>query len=159
MSRRSFRHLELQNPSTGDDFILSSGIFYLVLLFTTMRVVAPLKDDPILSGRSILSFRHLELQNPSIISDFRHRDRMPAKICRRVRKKCKLFFLVPFFTTMEVAAPLKNYPILSGRSTGSFRHLELQNPSIISDFINRQSLVQKSTEEEQKEQVGSTSIE
>ena len=74
----------------------------------------------------------------------------------------KKFFLVPFFTTMEVAAPLKNYPILSGRSTGSFRHLELQNPSIISDFINRQSLVQKSEEEEEEqeqEQEESTFIE
>ena len=116
-----------------------------------MEVAAPLKNYPILSGRSIRSFRHLELQNPSIISDFRHRDRMPAKICRRVQEKCEKFFLVPFFTTMEVAAPLKNYPILSGRSTGSFRHLELQNPSIISDFINRQSLVQKSEQEEEEE--------
>merc|ERR1712105_515493 len=99
-----------------------------------MEVAAPLKNDPILSGRSTGSFRHFELQNPSLISDFSHRDRM-------VRKKCEKFFLVPFFTTIEVAAPLKKYPILSGRSTGSFRHLELQNPSIISDFINRQSLV------------------
>merc|ERR1712105_126678 len=94
-------------------------------------------------GRSIRSFRHLELQNPSIISDFRHRDRM-------VQKKCEKFFLVQFFATMEVAAPLKKYPILSGRSTGSFRHLELQNPSIISDFINRQSLVQKSEQERRR---------
>ena len=39
-------------------------------------MVAPLKNDPILSGRSIWSFRHLELQNPSIISDFRHRARL-----------------------------------------------------------------------------------
>ena len=53
---------------------------------------------------------------------------------------------------MEVAAPLKNYPILSGRSTGSFRHLELQNPSIISDFINRNRMVQKSEKQEQEEE-------
>merc|ERR1712105_369354 len=124
-----------------------------------MEVAAPLKNDPILSGRSTGSFRHLELQNPSIISDFRHRDRMPAKICRRVRKKVETFFLVPFFTTMEVAAPLKNYLILSGRSTGSFRHLELQNPSIISDFINRQSLVRKSEQEQEQEEEESTFIE
>ena len=39
-------------------------------------VVAPLKNDHILSGRSIRSFRHLELKNLSIISDFRHRSRM-----------------------------------------------------------------------------------
>merc|ERR1712090_109838 len=111
-----------------------------------MEVAAPLKNDPILSGRSTGSFRHLELQNPSIISDFRHRDRIPAKICRRVRKKVEKFFLVPFFTTMEVAAPLKNYPILSGRSTGSFRHLELKNPSIISDFRDRERMVRKKVE-------------
>ena len=117
-----------------------------------MEVAAPLKNDPILSGRSTGSFRHLELQNPSIISDFRHRDRMPAKICRMVQEKCEKFFLVPFFTTMEVAAPLKNYPILSGRSTGSFRHLELQNPSIISDFINRNRMVRKSEKEEEEEE-------
>ena len=41
----------------------------------------PLKNDPILSGRSIWLFRHLELQNPSIISDFRHRSELlPATI-------------------------------------------------------------------------------
>ena len=53
---------------------------------------------------------------------------------------------------MEVAAPLKNDPILSGRSTGSFRHLELQNPSIISDFINRNRMVRKSEKEEEEEE-------
>ena len=53
---------------------------------------------------------------------------------------------------MEVAAPLKNYPILSGWLIWSFRQLELQNPSIISDFINRQSLVQKSEEQEEEEE-------
>merc|ERR1712105_144551 len=68
------------------------------------------------------------------------------------KKNAKSFFLVPFFTTMEVAAPLKNYPILSGRSTGSFRHLELQNPSIISDFINRDRMVRKSEKEEEEEE-------
>ena len=44
---------------------------------------------------------------------------------------------------MGVAAPLKNYLILSGRSMGSFRHLELQNPSIISDFRRRDRMVQE----------------
>ena len=71
--RLSFRHLELQNLSTGDDFIL------LVPLFTTMGVMALLKNYPILSGRLIWSFRHIELQNPSIISDFSHRERMVRK--------------------------------------------------------------------------------
>ena len=42
-SRQLFRHLELQNLSTGEDFILSSGIIFLVPLFTTMGVAALLK--------------------------------------------------------------------------------------------------------------------
>ena len=54
-----------------------------------MGVVAPLKNYPILSGRSIQSFRHIELQNLSIISDFIHRDRMLAKICRMVQRSEK----------------------------------------------------------------------
>ena len=44
--------------------------------------------------------------------------------------------LVPFFTTMEVVAPLEKDPILSGRSIWSFRHLELLNPYTGYDFIN-----------------------
>ena len=43
---------------------------------------------------------------------------------------------------MEVVAQLENDPILSGRSIRSFRHLELQNPSIISDFRHRSRMVQ-----------------
>ena len=57
---------------------------------------------------------------------------------------------------MEVAAPLKTDPILSGRSIRSFRHLELQNPSIISDFRDSR---EKNEEEEEKEEQESTSIE
>ena len=53
-----------------DNFIIGSGIIFLVPFFTTIGVAAPLKTDPILSGTSIRSFRHLELKNPSIISDF-----------------------------------------------------------------------------------------
>ena len=78
-SIRSFRHLKHQNPSTGDDFIHSSGIFFLVQFLATMEAVAPLANDPIMSGRSIRSFRHLEHQNPSIISDSIGRARMAAK--------------------------------------------------------------------------------
>ena len=54
----------------------------LVLFITTIGVAAPLKNDPIISVRSIQSFRHLELQNPSIISDFRHRSRMVQQFQR-----------------------------------------------------------------------------
>ena len=44
-----------------------------------MEAVAPLANDPIMSGRSIQSFRHLEHQNPSIISDSIGRARMAAR--------------------------------------------------------------------------------
>ena len=44
---------------------------------------------------------------------------------------------------MGVMASLENDPILSGRSIQSFRHLELQNPSIISDFRHRSRMVQE----------------
>ena len=58
-----------------DNFIIGSGIIFLVPFFTTIGV-APLKNDPILSGRSIRSFRHLEHKNLSIISDFIYGTRM-----------------------------------------------------------------------------------
>ena len=41
---------------------------------------------------------------------------------------------MPFFTTIPMVVSLKNNPILSGRLIQSFRHLKLQNPSIISDY-------------------------
>ena len=47
------------------------------------------------------------------------------------------YFLVPFLATKETLAPLANDPILLGRSIWSFRHLDCQNPSIISDSIDR----------------------
>merc|ERR1711942_222407 len=59
----SFRHLNHQNLSTGDDFIYSSG--FLVPFLATMKVVALLANDLIMLGTLIWSFRHLEHQNPS----------------------------------------------------------------------------------------------
>ena len=44
-------------------------------------------------------------------------------------------FLVYFLATKEALALLANDPIMSGRLIRSFRHLECQNPSIISDSI------------------------
>jgi len=74
---------------------------------------------------------------------YSHLDTLNSKICLLVmilsiffQKKTQKFFLVPFFTTMEVVAPLENHPILSGRSIRSFRYLELQNPSTGYDFIH-----------------------
>ena len=51
--------------------------------------------------------------------------------------------LVPFLTTMDLVAPLENNAILYGTSIQSFRHLELHNPSIISDFRHRSRMVQQ----------------
>ena len=82
-SIRSFRHLKHQNPSTGDDFIHSSGIIFLVPLLATMEALAPLANDPIMSGRSIWSFKHLIHQNPSIISDSIGKARMVQQFQRR----------------------------------------------------------------------------
>ena len=46
-----------------DNFIIGSGIIFLVPFFTTIGVAATLKNDPNLSGTSIRSFRHLELKS------------------------------------------------------------------------------------------------
>ena len=56
--------------STGDDFIHISGIAFLVQFLATREAVAPLANDPIMSGRLILSFKHLEHQNLSTGDDF-----------------------------------------------------------------------------------------
>ena len=64
-----FRPLKHKNPSTGDDFINSSGIIFLVPILANKETLAPLAPGPIIWGRSLRSFRHLECQNLSIISD------------------------------------------------------------------------------------------
>ena len=51
--------------------------------------------------------------------------------------------LFPFLVTREAVAPLANDPIMSEISICSFRHLERQNPSIISDSIGRARMVQQ----------------
>ena len=50
-----------------------------------------------------------------------------------------IIFLVPFLATMEAVALLANDPIILGTSIRSFRHIEHQNPSIISGDIGRAS--------------------
>ena len=42
---------------------------FIVLFLATREVVAPLANDPFMSGRLIQSFRHPQCSNPSIISD------------------------------------------------------------------------------------------
>ena len=67
---QSFRHLKHQNLSTGDDFIYSSGIIFLVPFLATKEALAPLNNVPFMLGRFIWSFRLLECQNLSIFSNF-----------------------------------------------------------------------------------------
>ena len=57
---QSFRHLKHQNLSTGDDFIYSSGIIFLVPFLVTREVVVLLANDPIMLGTSIRQLRHLK---------------------------------------------------------------------------------------------------
>ena len=78
---QSFRHLKHQNLSTGDDFIYSSGIIFLVPFLATREAVALPANDLIMSGTSIRSFRHLEHQNPSIISEDIGRARSVQQFC------------------------------------------------------------------------------
>ena len=53
------------------------------------------------------------------------------------------YFLVTFLATSEVLVPLANDPIMLGSLIWSFRHLEHQYPSIISDSIDRARMVQQ----------------
>ena len=50
MSRQSFRHLKHKNMSISDDFMLSSGLIFIVPFFAARKAVAPLANDPIMSG-------------------------------------------------------------------------------------------------------------
>ena len=75
------------------------------------------------------SFRHLKHQNISNGDDFMYGS--------------GIILLVPFLATKEALAPLTNVPIMSGRSIRSFRHLEHQNPSILSGDIGRARSVQQ----------------
>ena len=47
-SIQSFRHLKHQNLSTGDNFIYSSRIIFLVLFLATKETLVPLANDPIM---------------------------------------------------------------------------------------------------------------
>ena len=63
------RAISVRHVSTGDDVIDNSGIIFLVPFLATKEVLAPLANDPVMSGRSIWLLGHLERQNPSIILD------------------------------------------------------------------------------------------
>ena len=60
---------------------------------------------------------------------------MVAKVIRAQKCALEKLFLVPFFATQEVLAPLANNPIMLERSIHSFGPLEHQNPSFILDSI------------------------
>ena len=100
----------------------NSWDIFLVPFLATRELVAPLQNDPIISGRLILMFRHLKHQNLSTDDDF--------------IQSSGIIFFVPFLATKEVLAPLANDPIMLGRSIQSLRHLERQNPSIILDSMD-----------------------
>ena len=53
---QSFRHLKHQNLSTGDDFIYSSGIIFLVPFLSTREAVALLANDLIMLDTLIQLF-------------------------------------------------------------------------------------------------------
>ena len=84
--------------------------------------MAPLANDPIMSGRLIPLLRHLKHQNMSTSDDF-------------IDSSGKIF-LVQFLATKEALASLAYDPIMLGISIWLFKHLECQNPSIISDSID-----------------------
>ena len=49
------------------------------------------------------------------------------------------YFLVSFFTTKGVTAPLTKYPAMLGRSIQSFKYLEYQNMSCIEKFYKQRN--------------------
>ena len=61
------REISVRHVSTGDDFINSSRIIYLVPFLATKETLVPLANDPIMYKRLIRSFKHLECQNLSIL--------------------------------------------------------------------------------------------
>ena len=83
------RAISVRHVSTGDDFIYSSGIIFLVPFLATMEAVAPPENNLIMSGTSIRSFRHLEHQNLSIISEDIGRNRWLQKKVRSRRSRSR----------------------------------------------------------------------
>ena len=79
--------------------------------------MAPLANDPIMSGTLIQLFRQLEHQNPS--------------------SNGIEIFSVPFLATRKAVVLLANHPVMLGTLIQLFRHLKHQNPSIISGDIGR----------------------
>ena len=77
---------------------------------------------------SLQSYK-IEIGNLSFLDDFIHNS--------------GIIFLVPFLATKETLAPPENNLIMSGTSKQSFRHLEHQNPSIISEDIGRARSMQQ----------------
>ena len=62
---------------------------------------------------------------------------LPLQNCVKKIPMFEKFSLVPFLAIIEAMALLANNLIMLGRLIWSFRHLEYQNWSIISDSIGR----------------------
>ena len=94
-------------------------------MFAIKDALPPLANVSNMWVRSIQSFIHLKHQNMSTGDDFIHIS--------------EIIFVVPFLTTREAVVLLTNDPIMSDTLIWSFRHLEHQNPPIISEDIDRAS--------------------
>ena len=117
------RAISVRHVSTGDDFIDSSGIIFLVPFLPPWRQWHYLQ---IILSCQALRYGCLDTLNIKI----------------RLQT-AETIFLVPFLATREAVAPLANDPIMFRRSMRSSRHLEHQNQSIISEDIGRARMVQQ----------------
>ncbi len=95
-----------------------------------------------------------------IYQKFRVLRALPSSSCRGPfgPPSSGIIFLVPFLATKEILAPHANNPIMQRRSIWSFRHLEGQNPSIISEDIGRARRVQHFWRSRRRSQIGSNRI-
>ena len=96
----------------------------LLSLVSTFRILKKIGNWFTNEGCRAISVRHVSTGDDFIYSS--------GIIC-----------LVPFLATMEAVAPPENNLIMLGTSIRSFRHLEHQNLSIISEDIGRNRWLQK----------------
>ena len=88
--------------------------------------MAPLANNPIMSGTLIWSFEHLKHQNLSTGDDFIDGSR--------------IIFLVPFLATRKVVAPLTNDTIMSTRSIRLYTHLDVKIHPIFQILMTEQDV-------------------
>ena len=107
-----------------------------VPILATKKLVAPLANNTINSGRSIWSLRHHKHQNLSTGDDFIH--------------KSGMIFLILFLATRELVAPLANDPIMSGRLIQTSRHLECKNYGLFQILFPEQDVATITAEEQRR---------